>query len=349
MVNHMHIIGNSILDQILGTILVGGWTGVDLFFVLSGYLVSGLIIKEYKIYGSFNAKRFLIRRGFKIYPTYYLFIIFSFFLATYSKSVHNKPTIGGLIHESLFVANYFSFNNGHLWSISVEEHFYFALSIVFLLLLKFKKIELRSFVFIYVFLLVAGIGFRLYNYINFSDYNFERDYVKSHYRFDALFFGVLLAYLVNYQSEFIARVLAYKYRIVFIILSIALLSTNFIFERHAYHIIPVTNLAFNPICFGYLMLIIIDIKNKTFLKIITPLSYIGMYSYSIYLFHRVFAEGAIHFFKNGGVLYYLAYLSSAFIVGIVVSKCVEYPLINIREKYFPSRSKKSRPVFEDGR
>lgn len=49
-----------------------GCIGVDLFFVLSGFLVSGLLFKEYIKFGNINYKQFLIRRGFKIYPLYYL-------------------------------------------------------------------------------------------------------------------------------------------------------------------------------------------------------------------------------------------------------------------------------------
>ncbi|BAU55407.1 acyltransferase family protein [Mucilaginibacter gotjawali] len=348
MVNHIYVKGDSILDNVFKVIRVGGWSGVDLFFVLSGYLVSGLIIKEHKLYGSFNASRFLIRRGFKIYPTYYIFILFSFFLGIYSKSVTHKPTLAGLFHESVFVANYFSLNNSHLWSISVEEHFYFALALVFLLLLKYKKVQLKSFVLIYIFLLVIGIGFRLYNYFTYSDYDFPRDYTKSHFRFDALFFGVLIAYLVNFKEEFITYILNHKYKIFFVILSVILLSTNFIFDREHYHIVSVFNLAFNPICYGYLMVVIIHIDKGAFLKVISPLAYIGTYSYSIYLFHRLFDNIAIHAFKNGGIFYYLFYFSSAFIVGIIISKSIEYPIISIREKYFPSRSKKNQPVFEKG-
>src|SRR5688572_16524528 len=52
-----------------------GWIGVDLFFTLSGFLVSGLLFKEYLKFGDIQPKRFLIRRGFKIYPIYYLFYI----------------------------------------------------------------------------------------------------------------------------------------------------------------------------------------------------------------------------------------------------------------------------------
>jgi len=348
MVNHAFIKGTSVLDNILSRIQIGGWTGVDLFFVLSGYLVSGLIIKEHKLHGTFNAKRFLIRRGFKIYPSYYLYIIFAFILGTYFTAFHAKPTLSGLFHESIFVANYFDYNNGFLWSISVEEHFYFILALVFLILIRYKKIELKTFVYIYVFLLIIGLAFRLFNYFHYSDYDFSRDYTRSHFRFDSLFFGVLLAYLVNYKHEFIEMVLAYKYRFLFIALAIGLLATNFIFNHKDYRIMAVTNLAFNPICFGYLMLNVINIQGKIFLAIITPLSYVGKYSYSIYLFHRACDNIAIHYIKQGGMLYYLVYFSTAIIGGIIISKCVEYPVINFREKYFPSRSKKSKPVFQEG-
>src|SRR5208282_5492945 len=52
-----------------------GWAGVDLFFVLSGFLISGLLFSEYKRRRSINFKRFFIRRGLKIYPAFYVFLL----------------------------------------------------------------------------------------------------------------------------------------------------------------------------------------------------------------------------------------------------------------------------------
>src|ERR1035437_9382524 len=51
-----------------------GWTGVDLFFVLSGFLVGGLLIKELHTRSSLDIKRFLVRRMFRIWPSYYLYL-----------------------------------------------------------------------------------------------------------------------------------------------------------------------------------------------------------------------------------------------------------------------------------
>ena len=62
-----------------------GWIGVDLFFVLSGFLISGLLFSEYKARSSISFKRFFTRRGLKIYPAFYLFLfltgMLSFILA----------------------------------------------------------------------------------------------------------------------------------------------------------------------------------------------------------------------------------------------------------------------------
>jgi hypothetical protein len=51
----------------------GGWAGVDLFFVLSGYLIGGLLFAEAKRSGNLRVSRFLLRRGLKIYPAFYVF------------------------------------------------------------------------------------------------------------------------------------------------------------------------------------------------------------------------------------------------------------------------------------
>src|SRR3954452_19313690 len=55
-------------------LLETGWVGVDLFFVLSGFLISGLLFSEFEKTGTINLKRFWIRRGFKIYPPFYALI-----------------------------------------------------------------------------------------------------------------------------------------------------------------------------------------------------------------------------------------------------------------------------------
>jgi peptidoglycan/LPS O-acetylase OafA/YrhL len=55
-----------------------GWTGVDLFFVLSGFLISGLLFNEHTRFGAIRFGRFFMRRGLKIYPGYYVLLAYFF-------------------------------------------------------------------------------------------------------------------------------------------------------------------------------------------------------------------------------------------------------------------------------
>src|SRR5260370_38814364 len=66
-----------------------GWMGVDLFFVLSGFLISGLLFGEFRKKGSIQYKRFFVRRAFKIYPAFYIFLACTAFLEYFHH--HSSP------------------------------------------------------------------------------------------------------------------------------------------------------------------------------------------------------------------------------------------------------------------
>src|SRR5271165_4056899 len=61
----------GVMRGVAATWYRGGWIGVDLFFVLSGFLVSGLLFREYRRHNSLAVPRFLVRRGFRIYPAFF--------------------------------------------------------------------------------------------------------------------------------------------------------------------------------------------------------------------------------------------------------------------------------------
>src|SRR5438477_10775385 len=81
-----------------------GWAGVDVFFVLRGFLISGLLFSEYQKRGSIGFKRFFIRRGLKIYPAFYAFTLLTT-LTSYAVW-RNVSTPARYLHETLFVQNY---------------------------------------------------------------------------------------------------------------------------------------------------------------------------------------------------------------------------------------------------
>lgn len=114
-----------------------GWVGVDLFFVLSGFLISGLLFSEYKTRNSISFKRFFIRRGLKIYPAFYLFLFLTGILSRIVFRTHLQVT--NYLHEIFFTQNYWQGVWDHTWTLAVEEHFYVFLPVLLLFLVKFSS------------------------------------------------------------------------------------------------------------------------------------------------------------------------------------------------------------------
>ena len=81
-----------------------GWIGVDLFFVLSGFLISGLLFREFQTTGAINFWRFILRRGLKIWPPFYALLAFTAFLLLLT---HQRFPRGGVIANALFAQNYY--------------------------------------------------------------------------------------------------------------------------------------------------------------------------------------------------------------------------------------------------
>jgi len=120
--------------------LVRGIIGVQIFFILSGFLITNLLYSEYKKYGRISFKLFIIRRGLRIFPVFYLFILALVIIGFFFETM--------ITPKQLFYASIYWFNHlprdeysillGHTWSLAVEEHFYLIWPPVFILMLKNK-------------------------------------------------------------------------------------------------------------------------------------------------------------------------------------------------------------------
>jgi peptidoglycan/LPS O-acetylase OafA/YrhL len=333
MFRHLDITGNGVFEKVAGVLSTGGWVGVDLFFVLSGFLVSGLIFREYGNSGNFKVGRFLIRRGLKIYPAFYFFLLLTWGMTYWFHYASHESNLKYL-YEATFICNYTKLVPIHvwLWSICVEEHFYLLLCILMFFLIKYRRVSVKSFLFIYGVFFLVGVGLRAYNVLHYGSVDFFRDFARSHLRFDGLFFGVLLCYVyrqkvaVNWKST------------VLTVLAIAGASLAFIFSFDDSRYIrfdTVVVLATNPICFGYLMMRILTVDAKW----MRPFAFVGKHSYPIYLFHGFVNHLSEQHFS--GWKYYVVYFVGAVVVGIVVSKIIEYPILALRDRYVPSMSNKS--------
>ncbi|HEY8929513.1 MAG TPA: acyltransferase [Mucilaginibacter sp.] len=323
--------------------VTGGWIAVDLFFVLSGFLVSGLLFQEFQASGKIKIGRFLVRRGFKIYPGFFIFLAISLLcsIITYQFFGTEKPYFRGYIKDAFFLHNYCGGIYVTTWSLDVEEAFYFLLPIFLYTAVRFRLISLQTMVASYAILLVLGILGRWIAITHYPVYNFDKQYSQTHYRLDGLFFGVLLSYIYNYHKSFLSRVLS-KYKRLLYPSCIVLLIPNFIFSRTGNDWIAVIMLAINPVSFGTLLMLAIDQPVPIFSNC-KWLAVIGVNSYAIYLWHP-FVNGKLvallqpELSCQKFVAYLLAYIALSILIGILATKAIEKPLLHFRDRHFKSQS-----------
>ena len=170
-------IKDTVFEKGLAVISNGGM-GVSIFFVLSGFLITYLIISEIEVNGLLNIKSFYMRRFLRIWPLYYTVVIFSFLVYPSLKIMLgiNTPLGSNFIYHLFFLSNFDviqiaqncngldAMSQNITWSVSVEEQFYLFWPLVFL----FPK---KIWVFIFSSLAFLSITFRVLSvdidYVNY--------------------------------------------------------------------------------------------------------------------------------------------------------------------------------------
>ncbi|MCX6297049.1 MAG: acyltransferase [Bacteroidetes bacterium] len=155
-------------EHVLYTLFANGGLGVSVFFVLSGFLITFLILKEIEVRGKLDIKAFYIRRFLRIWPLYYLVLIFAFYLYPFLISfIHPNPDVFGdrQIYYFTFLSNFDlihitteglkgSFLTGVTWSVAVEEQFYLIWPLLFYFVPK------KYFISIFISVILISLSFR---------------------------------------------------------------------------------------------------------------------------------------------------------------------------------------------
>lgn len=343
-----------------------GWIGVDLFFVLSGFLVSGLLFSEYKKYGNIRPKLFLIRRGFKIYPLFYFSILITIILQIFFPNAYffseskvlflnSKGILSASLIEVFFLQSFFFGFWGHHWSLSVEEIFYFSLVFFLLILIRKKLLENKKmFLKISLFIFLVCLALRIF--ANLIAPTSILTFSAAPLRIDSLFAGVLVAYYFHFHNSEM-KIFYNKYKkIIWALIIPLIIYTPFIDVLDSFFIKTI-GFALIYTSFSLLLLMFLfetEITNSlkkilsTFVfRVITK---IGFYSYSIYLFHMyviryIVGENYAYAQYEKGEYTYINVLASftifflgSILLGIGMAKIVEVPMLRIRDKHFPRRA-----------
>jgi peptidoglycan/LPS O-acetylase OafA/YrhL len=313
-----------------------GWAGVDLFFVLSGFLISGLLFKGYQERRRIDISRFYIRRGFKIWPAFYVLIVTGLLVDLVRPGHHFS--MQRLIVELLFVQDYFRGIWGITWSLAVEEHFYLILPLVLLLMIRRdreKPFAALPYVFavIAIFALVCrfAVGWKQDGTIDPWTCVFP-----THLRIDGLMFGVLLCYYQSFRPIVFGRIVSWRGGWIVIAATVALLST-FPLESRNMHTWGFTVIYLGA---GFLVAKAVASEGLRPVRVVSSaLARIGLYSYSIYLWHMFFIwrvlGGLSHFHDLSPVLLYWCSIIGPILFGIAAAKAIEIPVLRFRDRVFP--------------
>lgn len=199
-----------------------GWMGVDLFFVLSGYLIGSQLLRPY-LKGSIpSLAGFYFRRAFRILPAYLTVLAIYFAIPGFREAPGISPAWQFLTFTENLRINYavdqaFS----HVWSLCVEEHFYLVLPLLILLLMR--KPKFGKALTLVLTILVFGIAVRDYIYLHqlrpmllAGDDDFylrytERIYYPTYTRLDGLLVGVVLACIRAFRTVWWEKMMARGY------------------------------------------------------------------------------------------------------------------------------------------
>ena len=315
--------------------LIPGGFGVTVFFFLSGFLITSLLIAEHARYGSISIKGFYLRRIVRLGPPLLVTLAFAALLVVLGVAEGDLDPEKILSHI-FFYSNYlivFSSNFasnveglGILWSLAVEEHFYLFYPWFFLLLAT-GKIGLRGLLAILLVILL----WRVFWYVGFGATE-EEIYVRTDTRIDSLLYGCLLAFMVSDGTA--ARLFPKKYIYPVLALCGLALIFTFVFRDPTFRSTlrySVQGLALLPM-FYYA----VTLHDLWLFKPLNwgPVRRIGQYSYTMYLIHFVIIKALV--FNGIAVESMPLFVLTAFVLSVVYSALVfeffEKPLKPLRQR-----------------
>jgi len=330
LVFHYHPHNLLITSDTLNRIQGAGWVGVDVFFVLSGFLVGGLMMKEWSRTGRVDSIRFLQRRAFKIWPAYYVFLLCA-------AIVHIRPLKSFLWQNLLSVQNYFSTSLAHTWSLAVEEHFYLALAAIVALWTSRRwqpATLLTACLLLAVLVEVLRAALLVHG---------KPVYFYTHTRIDALLLGVALAATRSFWPNAFK---ALQRQRVLLLLVLALGLWRLYVDHDAY---PEPDALTSPFLITFVdyasvaLLLLLYRPAKARGPLYRLIARIGVFSYGIYLWHVSVERPANWAIAH--VPHALVAVTSTFLpyilaipLGILTTRLVEWPFLRLRERLTPART-----------
>ena len=339
-----------------------GWTGVDLFFVLSGYLIGYQLLKEIKNTNTISFKQFYIKRFFRIIPAYVAVLILYYSLPNLREGSGLPPLWKFLTFTQNFGLDVQSQNSfSHAWSLCIEEQFYLLLPITIFTIFYFKL--QKGAIYLIATLIILGFVFRIYNWNEYVQpfiesgnskqmaFGFiEKIYYPSYNRMDGLTIGVGIAAIFCFKpklKDFLTKhgnivlgagigLFIFAYNVCFNFISYKTAIYGFTLFSVAYGLIVIAAISPSSVLCRF--------KSKTTFVIATL-------SYGIYLSHKqLFHLTKIGIEKTGidniEIWMFWICLGIALVGGFILHLIIEKPFLELRRKILDIRMKVNNQTTE---
>jgi len=345
------------LSQHLFRLFEVGWCGVDLFFALSGLLITSILLDSK---GGVNYfKRFYWRRAFRIFPVYYIFLFLM--LGVLSRLVHPNPwhNLNPGWYLSYLVnwkPNHGSTDRliGQAWSLAVEEQFYLVWPLLVLCL------SVRNLLRLCLGGVAVALIFRIA--LTFQGASVAAVYCLTPARMDSLLFGAIIAIGIrDVRITSVLRTIGLPLRVLSlaVIAGIVVLTRSLGYQTAAMHTVGFT--AFGSF-FSLSVFEAYFLQSGVAFRLLTAslLGRIGRYSYTMYLIHiplhriiyvpilKGLAGRADAIIWTVTILYLFGIFSLTFVVAAVSWHCLESPILRFAHSLFPKSGAKECHTSPEG-
>ena len=319
-----------------------GWIGVDLFFVLSGYLIGGQLLAPLARGRPIDLWRFFARRALRIIPAYFVILAVYAFLPSWREYPEMSPLwkfILSVQNIGLHGGTAFS----HAWSLAVEDQFYFLLPLILILVSRWPCARFI----IPCLIILGGIGLRAFlarqnlveTGVSFRGFQ-TWIYYPTWTRLDPLVFGVVLAAIEKFRSRWWRRLMNLAPWL--FLPGLALIVYALYLGEGDYLTVTATIWQFPLVALGMAALLVCAISPRSILRRVRVpgAAFIASIAYSAYLIQKL----VFHFVAQFSVTHNIVLSSAAALVGVELSVyavatilflAVERPFLQLRHRIAP--------------
>jgi peptidoglycan/LPS O-acetylase OafA/YrhL len=339
-----HVLPSRVVPLVCAVASAGAY-GVDLFFALSAYLITTLLIREEELRGTIDTRAFYVRRILRIWPLYFFFIAVAAIVPIWDRTQHlGWPFIAGyLLLSGNWVYVFLGLPHSiasPLWSVSIEEQFYLLWP------LALRRLSRRQLVFAVIGLLVVANVIRVF--LVYSHVLGAAIEYNTLARIDAIAFGILVAYFLGSEAPFLSLFSRSALALGSLVLWCLVASYTNLNAQTEVAPVMGTLLGRPLVAMGAAGLLVAVIGAPAVgarALIHSWLTYLGRISYGLYVYHAAGLLVAWHLFRGNSVKAYAAYAITGFALTVVFSaisyRWLESPFLKMKERFAVVRS---RPV-----